>query len=96
VKVARMLIERSADVSARDKYGSTPLHLASQGGHVKIAHMLIERGTDVSAQDGESGTGIHHYIARPDAFKSPMSLCVIEYTIFCQNKHFFGKTCVIF
>jgi ankyrin repeat protein len=31
VDVARMLIERGADVTAQNKDGETPLHLASQG-----------------------------------------------------------------
>jgi ankyrin repeat protein len=58
-QVARMAIERGADVSAQDKDGQTPLHLASRMGQLDIARMLIERGADVSAQDKDGQTPIH-------------------------------------
>jgi len=57
--VARMLVERGADVSAQAEDGRTPLHSASWGGHVDVARMLVERGADVSAQDEDGGTPLH-------------------------------------
>jgi len=50
VDLARMLIDRGANVSAQMNDGSTPLHLASENGHVDVARMLVDRGADVSAQ----------------------------------------------
>ena len=50
VDVARMLVERGADVSAQAEDGWTPLHWASSRGHVDVARMFVERGADVSAQ----------------------------------------------
>ncbi|KAF8476308.1 hypothetical protein DFH94DRAFT_758363 [Russula ochroleuca] len=41
-----MLIERGADVTAQNKDGVSPLHLASQVGHVGVARMLLEYGGD--------------------------------------------------
>jgi ankyrin repeat protein len=35
-----MFIEGGADVSAQNKKGETPLHLASQGGHAEVVGML--------------------------------------------------------
>src|SRR5260221_485409 len=49
VDIARMLIERGANVSTQDEDGPTALHLASEN-DVDLARMLIERGADVSAQ----------------------------------------------
>ena len=46
VEVARMLVERGADVSAQAEDGSTPLHSASCRNHVEVARMLVEHGAD--------------------------------------------------
>ena len=51
-KVACKLLERGADVKARNYNGWTPLHLASYEGRVDIARMLIEHGADLSPQLG--------------------------------------------
>jgi ankyrin repeat protein len=59
LEVARMLIERGVDVSAQDKDGQTPLHLASQRGQLELARMLIEHDADVSAQDKDGKTPLH-------------------------------------
>jgi hypothetical protein len=58
-QVARFLLERGADVSAREKDGKTPLHLASLWGHVEVAYLLIEHGADVSAQDKAGETPLY-------------------------------------
>jgi ankyrin repeat protein len=50
-EVARMLIERGADVSAQDKDGRTPMHLASQAGVLEAFRMLLVHGADASAQN---------------------------------------------
>ena len=59
VTTARMLIERGADLSAKNKDGETPLHLASQAGQVEVACMLIERGADPSARNNDGETPLH-------------------------------------
>jgi len=59
VDLARMLVERGADMSAQDKDGSTALHLASRYGHVDLARMLVERGADMSAQTEDGWTALH-------------------------------------
>ena len=57
--LARMLVERGADMSAQRNDGSTALHLASENGHVDLAQMLVERGADVSAQRKDGSTALH-------------------------------------
>jgi len=51
VNVARLLIEHGADVSAKDKEQSTPLHWALKLSHADLAKLLIEHVADISAKD---------------------------------------------
>jgi hypothetical protein len=55
LKVARMLIERGADMSVQDEDGQTPLHVGSE-----VLRMLIGRGVGVSAQNKDARL---HYLA---------------------------------
>jgi len=54
--VVRFFIEHGANVSAKDKFGSTPLHEASSQGHVDLAQFLVKHGADVSSRDHDSRT----------------------------------------
>jgi len=49
--IARDLIEKGADVNARDENGATPLALAAKNGHNAILKVLIANGADLNAQD---------------------------------------------
>jgi ankyrin repeat protein len=57
----QILIEMGADVNAKDKnkWGHTPLHIASRDNHIEIAKLLIERGADVKAKDNDGWTPLH-------------------------------------
>jgi Ankyrin repeats (3 copies) len=59
VEVARLLIERGADVAAQTRDGSTSLHRASFGGNVQLARLLIEHGADAAAQTKDGSTPLH-------------------------------------
>ena len=58
-EMVQLLIEHGADVTAKDKALSTPLHLASSQGSVKSVQLLIEHGADVAAQDESHKTPLH-------------------------------------
>jgi uncharacterized protein len=47
----RSLLERGADVEARDQNGATALVAAAYGNHVEVGRLLIEAGADVDAKD---------------------------------------------
>ena len=59
--VVELLInECSQDVCSRDSTNNaTPLHLASQNGHLKAACKLVERGADLTVQDNYGETPLH-------------------------------------
>jgi len=59
--VARLLLDRGADVNARstsDRFArdNTPLHAAAANSQVEVAALLVERGADVNARDGSGFT----------------------------------------
>ena len=59
VIIVRLLVEKGADVTAKDKSFSTPLHLASSFGTPEIVRLLIERGADITAEDERRRTPLH-------------------------------------
>jgi peptidoglycan/LPS O-acetylase OafA/YrhL len=54
--IARLLIDRGADVNGKDKYGSRALHSAAFLGHLDVAELLIERGADPKARSPRGDT----------------------------------------
>jgi hypothetical protein len=62
--VARFLAEHGADVSGKDKGGSTPQHLVSEWGHAELGRLLVEHGADVSGCQQKTWTGRLRCIGR--------------------------------
>ena len=60
VDVARVLIERGADLTARDCDGKTPLLLALNAGAEDVARLLTEHGADVTARCDGRWTPLHY------------------------------------
>jgi ankyrin repeat protein len=50
LKIARLLIESSAEVDCRNKTGWTLLHRASRFGHRDVARLLLDPGAGVNAK----------------------------------------------
>ena len=51
----RELIKDGADVDVRNRYGVTPLLMASQNGHVEIVKLLLQAKADVDAATTRTG-----------------------------------------
>ena len=49
-EVAELLIDKGADVNAKNLSGGTPLHNAAQQGHKEIVVLLIANGADLNAK----------------------------------------------
>ena len=59
IKNVRELIEKGADVDAKDKSRWTALHWAACSGKVDISTFLIEKRADVNAKNNDGGTALH-------------------------------------
>jgi ankyrin repeat protein len=60
----RRLLEKGANVEARDIYGQTALHKATneyqqQGKCVLMVRLLLEKGADVKAKDKDGDMALH-------------------------------------
>jgi ankyrin repeat protein len=55
-EIAELLIDKDADVNAKNWEGGTPLHYAALTGRKEIAELLIDNGADVNAKDDDGDT----------------------------------------
>jgi hypothetical protein len=58
LKIAKLLIERGADLSEKSKSGATPLHFACLHGRDDLVQLLIESQADVNAQANNGATAL--------------------------------------
>lgn len=56
---ARDLLDRGADLNARDDTKATPLHIAARYGHFDVVELFIANGADVNARDMYLTTPLH-------------------------------------
>ena len=54
--IVQLLVEKGAQLEARDKNGRTPLHWAAAFGHFEIVQYLINKGAQVEPRDNDDET----------------------------------------
>jgi ankyrin repeat protein len=73
--IMKLLIEKGADLEARDRDQRTPLQIAALSGFIEnakiytnIAKLLIEKGADVNARDTSQSTPLHFAAFRGNVY----------------------------
>jgi ankyrin repeat protein len=56
--LARLLIERGADVNARQQEDFTPLHEVAITGQIEFASLLLDRGADINVRSAKGKTAL--------------------------------------
>jgi ankyrin repeat protein len=56
--MVKLLLEKKANIEARNKYGSTPLIVAAVNGYVEIVQLLLEKGANIEGRDNEGNTAL--------------------------------------
>jgi ankyrin repeat protein len=59
IKVAQLLLEQKADITAESQDNDTPLFLASREGHFEVVELLLAHGADVNARGQWNWTPLH-------------------------------------
>ena len=57
--ICRLLIDKGAQVEAKNSHGWTPLHHAAYRGHIEIVRLLCDRGADVEACSYDGWRPLH-------------------------------------
>ncbi|CUA72433.1 hypothetical protein RSOLAG22IIIB_01102 [Rhizoctonia solani] len=58
VKLGELLTTQPELVNSRDEFEYTPLHLATDRGHLEVVRLLLDRGADASLKDQDGDTSL--------------------------------------
>ncbi len=55
----KKLLQKGANVNAKDAFSATPLHEAAEAGHKAVAQLLVSKGANVNAKAQDKSTPLH-------------------------------------
>ncbi|MDD9900777.1 MAG: ankyrin repeat domain-containing protein, partial [Alphaproteobacteria bacterium] len=91
--IAKVLLERGADVHAADRWGRTALHITASKGYPGLAQELVQRGADVNARNTKKSTPLM-FAVNEDCDKTANILIDHNADIDAQNED--GWTALIY
>ena len=59
IKTPKLLLERWAEIEARDARNGMPLHLTGQNNDTETAKLLLERDAEIEARDENNKIPLH-------------------------------------
>jgi hypothetical protein len=65
--IAKLLLDRGANIESRDSDGNRPLHFASRGDFPAIVKLLLEEKADIEAKDKNLNRPLHIAIVKQNA-----------------------------
>ena len=89
LRIAQLLIDGGADVSAKNQDGRTLLHIVSMGDRAETTEFLLANGVDVNAKDKDGQTALHLAVSYANA-KAVRLLLAENADIDAQDKY--GQT----
>ena len=92
-EIVQLLLEKGADVNAKDNDGRTALMFAAEKGHTEIVQILLKKGADVNAEDEYGGTAL--MIAAENGHTEIIKL-LLEKGADVNAKDWYGKTALMY
>ena len=68
VEIARLMIQKGADVKAIDESGASVLEIAASVNNLEVARILVDKGADVNTTDSGGFTALGDAVSRAKQF----------------------------
>ena len=89
-EVVALLLDREADINAKDTLGQTPLHWAAVNTDQELAILLLEWGAEVNTKNNSDQTPLH--LSVQYGFNLEVTTVLLEWGANVNAKDDFGRT----